>query len=809
MRTSKVFFMVGLVASASLLASCSDSNDTPEVVDPTVTITGLGATSDTDATELAKRVTNYKSASAVRKAAADATIFAGILDMPEEPTTVPTSAVDLKTIADLSTLSNGGTYYIKKGAVIDFSANARLKNCTIYVEKGGEMKLGASGTSGDNTIYVLTGGILTLNAGETLSESVTGMNDKVYCYGDVNVSGKYFTVNNGGSFYKKGNLTLTDKYVGVWSNSKMYVDGTVRAKALRVQTNCKANITNKALINTDVVAPYEVNVEVDNGAALHVGNTFECLEMGIYGGKIYADCGVRGVSKLNMSGEALLKTNYLRVANATQNGASKIIVGNEGVLNFDSYTTDNTAGQIELPDADGIALVKAKKFIYAGNGEVNTFSTPANNSLFLLELSNCYQNGSDAEANLLGFDDVSISASYLDYSEPGNNAKTDSIGCGYKLNVTSLAKKPKLDLISAITYPDEAGTHTDKGLSATCIQPGNGHLYMSYHTRGAGHGACVEVFKRTGEQITLEQYLKDAENDLDFNHLMVDNNRVYLAGSSNQKGAMVAYIDINADGKLNTEDKEITIDEKTGKRNAIQIVPVELQKQNGFDANCVVKYGKDIVVASTRGYETYDATNDAFTHSFASTNGAKTKHLAVSDDNIYALRFTENVGSEDTLKAVPAQLEVYSDASMTTPVAVQSVGEIAPNNGKNTIAVEKTGAGHSVYVCKSANGLASYDFAGTSSSSKWNWAVPTNEKGLVKGYCNGVAVSSAYPDYVFVACGGYGLVVLDKATGKEITHRSAATKQSANYVYVDNEGYIYVAYGKSRMQVFKLTDTVK
>lgn len=77
---------------------------------------------------------------------------------------------------------------------------------------------------------------------------------------------------------------------------------------------------------------------------------------------------------------------------------------------------------------------------------------------------------------------------------------------------------------------------------------------------------------------------------------------------------------------------------------------------------------------------------------------------------------------------------------------------------------------------------------------------------MAKGCANGLAVDG---QYVYVACGGYGIVVLDKATGKEICHRQSQTGKSANYVAVGNDGNIYVAYGQSRIQVFKVTSTQK
>ena len=54
---------------------------------------------------------------------------------------------------------------------------------------------------------------------------------------------------------------------------------------------------------------------------------------------------------------------------------------------------------------------------------------------------------------------------------------------------------------------------------------------------------------------------------------------------------------------------------------------------------------------------------------------------------------------------------------------------------------------------------------------------------------------------VYIAYGGYGLVILDKETHNVVAHKDVV--KSANYV-VEYNGYIYVAFGQSRLQVFKL-----
>ena len=78
-----------------------------------------------------------------------------------------------------------------------------------------------------------------------------------------------------------------------------------------------------------------------------------------------------------------------------------------------------------------------------------------------------------------------------------------------------------------------------------------------------------------------------------------------------------------------------------------------------------------------------------------------------------------------------------------------------------------------------------------------------DKQGQTEGNANGVAVDGKY---VYIACGSYGVVVLDKTTGKEVCHRKASNGKSANYVAVA-DGNIYVAYGQSRIQVYKLTKT--
>ena len=166
------------------------------------------------------------------------------------------------------------------------------------------------------------------------------------------------------------------------------------------------------------------------------------------------------------------------------------------------------------------------------------------------------------------------------------------------------------------------------------------------------------------------------------------------------------------------------------------------------------------------------------------------KYAVVANNKLYALDL--------------AKLTAYDNASFENGTEY-AVGNVTPTDNKAVVAADGT----DLYVCLGENGIAKVNTT-TGEVSKF-YTCPTfvpskTEKGtdpIVKGRANGVAVDSKY---VYVACGSYGLVVLDKATGNEVCHRKAYTEKSANFVAVDGEN-IYVAYGQSRVQVFKLTAT--
>ena len=101
-----------------------------------------------------------------------------------------------------------------------------------------------------------------------------------------------------------------------------------------------------------------------------------------------------------------------------------------------------------------------------------------------------------------------------------------------------------------------------------------------------------------------------------------------------------------------------------------------------------------------------------------------------------------------------------------------------------------------IYVCRGAAGMYVYDMEG---NELWHYQMPSptitegDKAGKYKGHANGCYVGKKY---VYIAYGGFGLVVLDKETHKVVAHRDLV--HSANYVIE------YVAYGQNRLQVFQL-----
>ncbi len=814
--------------AALLLASCSDSNNDngtegSSIMNPK--IVGSTVVSTTDAQTLATQVTNYKKkAASTTKAtrtidASNTDIFEGVIDMPAEPV-VPAEAIDLVS-APQGTALSGNVFKISSGNIVLTNQFQMSNTATIYVESGATLTYNY--WDGGYKIIVLKGGKLVDSFG-----NATKLCD-IDNYGTIEFSQDRIDINH--TFRTSKNLNVAGKYLAI--SGKAYFGGNVTTKALYPggsTTNIKGDLQlgeNEGL-KLDAVNEVPTKMNVDGKI------TAKRLEL-TNGSILYSGCGAVINEEVYITDNTALHAKYLKCSKFTQNSGAKLILSDQSYINcsgeFASYNNDTSYSILEGDDAK--AVIKADKFFFNNGapqnddaGEeyflVKMFSTPGKNNPQIVADGTFYVNGQKAnvrftDANMFVTNGVTKNEVVInpttDCGNPGwtNPNPKPSPEPEPEPNPTPTPKpeptpnpKPGLDLITTVE-PE----HTHE-ISATGIMPLNGYLYMSYHTNqnqkdnaDYSHGGCIEVMSPVkDDQAELKQYIYDSARDLDFNHILAtklnsDEYKIFLPGSSNKKGAMLAYMDIRKDHMLADESMEITSkegDEVTIKQplNYIQLKPAT-GDYKGYDENCVVYNDNTnhLIVATTEGYTVYDATtmNEVETYS----KPGKAKHLAIGNGKIVGLYLNER--NKDTKIGIPATIEIINEKTedFNDTKTFDTNVKIEPNDGKNVIAVKD----NKIYACLSSAGLYVYDMNG---NEQWHYQMPSpkNKEGKWKALCNGCFVDN---NYVYLAYGSYGIVVIDKNTHKVIAHR--AVEKSANYITV-HDGYIYVAYGRSRMQVFKL-----
>ena len=780
--------------AAFVFASCSDSNSDPTGPTPKVDVaeTITANLSSSSAAELAARVSNYKNTTAnARKfffsRATQTRAFASadkvaIPDVPEGARQLTGKAEDL---------TAGKTYLITSKKTLDMSGY-KVAGTTIFVK--GSSKLIFDSSIAGCTIYVDGGATLEYKGKGALEipADATIINDggSIIAENDINVAGKLYakyTNEKGGigaiNDYNKNDkkAIITPKHnITFKKGSEAYIGGSIRAVELNIEDGATVNVT-KHIMNATTV-----NV---NGA-LQFGGFLRTETLNVKGEMIASENSAIKASKVfNAEAGSSITADYINVTNdkgdATLKlmGDCKININNKSDIYTNNIVTDNaSAGQITLNDDNAIAVIKAKKFTNNGDNQIKALATSGNNATFLLQFTECYT-GTEKENS---FEDLDIAASYLDYDKAtdGKGVKEKADGADYKAygfewagDPATIIAAPKLDLVAEDKTPNN-------GLSATCIQPGtNGKFYVAYHTNGKASTGAIEAISLANNKLTIDQSVASDNATNDYNHILVDGNTLWVAGSQSGNkshadevtgvGPFMGQISLNGDGTF---------------ANQIQISAID-RKTKGMDANCVANFKDNHIVATTKGFTIFNAKMNKWNE--GSTEG---KYLVTANDKLYAL-------------TVDGTLTAYNDNEMQEVAATYNVGAISPKGNKAVIAVDE--AKGEIYVCKGENGISKIAADGTVSQffdcPTMKAPVHADKQGDVKGCANGVYVTA---NNVFVACGSYGLVVLDK-NGKEVCHRKAYNGKSANFVTVDDNNNIFVAYGQSRVQVFKLTDTKK
>lgn len=799
--------------AAMLLASCSDSGTpgTDPVIDPVgkaATIVGTNVTAEY-ADQLASRVWNYKGAYANTTTKTRALATRAGATEPEVPAGTP----NLSSIEKEKWNSHSGkTYVVPAGETLK-ADGYNIAGMTIYVK--GTLEYSSAFGSGAS-INVLSGGkLIARNSNEVFGDTKVSnwgtiefpANQKEYLFkntfyqyaGDLNVKGHDLKIQGGaGSTFFVKNSLFANK-VTMSGDAQLYVtDNATLTGGVEMSNQSQAWVNN---IMTTTSLKIQNTTTLISGCALKVE------------GDVYATNGTD------------LYIMYLKAKNYKQDSGATLHLQDQSMVDIEGkyINLNNGQGKADLPDKDGVAVIKANAFYYNAPGkqgdwnpggaktvDCSIFSTSGDNAHIILDTNVIY--GSEGATTPITDDNTTIvwnnnaNILFKDDSEAKNYVirKTECNPNGYNADKEP-TKEPTLDLISSIDY------NHDHDISATCVQELNGRLYMSYHTRDKKHGGCIEVFSPVeNNKVTLEQYLCDDQKDLDFNHLLAvklksGKHMVYLPGSSNKKGAMLAYIPIQDNHLLADKSKSIT-STINGKDTVIYEKPLQFIQMNpataeyakkGYDENCVVYNDETdhLIVATTKGYLVYNA--KTYNELDKINKPGKVKHIAIGNGKIVTVYLDRETTNK--AEAIPATVEIFDQKAedLSNPIKSFAISTIEPNNGKNVVRVDD----NKIYVCRGAAGMYVYDMDG---NELWHYQMPSptitegENAGKYKGHANGCYVGKKY---VYIAYGGFGLVVLDKETHKVVAHRNLA--HSANYV-IEYKGYIYVAYGQSRLQVFQL-----
>ena len=551
--------------AAMLLASCSDSG-TPgndSVIDPigkAATIVGSNVTAEY-ADQLASRVRNYKGAYATTTTKTRALATRAETTEP----TVPAGTPNLSSIEKENWNSHSGkTYVVPAGETVK-ADGYNIEGMTIYVK--GTLEYSSAYGSGAS-INVLSGGkLIARNSKEVFLDTKVSNWGKVefpanqkeylikntfYQYaGDLNVKGHDLNIQGGKTslFFVKNSLIADN--VTMSGDAQLYVTDNATLTGKFEMSNQSQAWVNNIMTTT--------SVKIQNTTKLHSGCALKV------DGDVYATNGTN------------LYVLYLKAKYYKQDSGAKLHLQDQSMVDIEGkyVNLNQEQGYADLPDKDGVAVIKANTFSYNAPGkqgdgspggaktvDCSVFSTSGDNAHIILDANGIYREGettpiTDDNTTIVWNNNANIL--FKDDSEAKNYVikKTECNPNGYNADKEP-AKEPTLDLISSIDY------NHDHDISATCVQELNGRLYMSYHTRDKQHGGCIEVFSPIqNNKITLEQYLCDDQKDLDFNHLLAvklksGKRMVYLPGSSNKKGAMLAYIPIQDNHLLADQSKSIT-----------------------------------------------------------------------------------------------------------------------------------------------------------------------------------------------------------------------------------------------------------
>ncbi len=531
----------------------------------------------------------------------------------------------------------------------------------------------------------------------------------------------------------------------------------------------------------------------------------------LIGGEVYAGCSVTAEENIYLTGDnSNVCAGYVSapVVELAGNSPLNILLRDGGYLNATSELRLKDVGNVFVMAEEGeYAMVETDVLDVNNKRLQGTFYNVA--VKYNTQIGTQEKGAEETEVVLEWNESVQVNGEITDYTVVDGEGK-----CAPKVvqgpKDPTPDPDPVLENIGSVSPTDENHTHP---ISATCIFTNGQDAYLSWHTQGPNFHGCIEYLTVANGTVTLNSYLEtkpsnDIYGAIDFNHVIFDNGKIFVAGDHPKKGGIVGWIECN-DGKFVTGEAVLNIR--------------QLYNEQGGSGNCIIRNGDYYQIASVKGFETfnyndfgagakpkalaqYAAAN--FDPAGESATGRQTgKHIATDGSKVVMLTL---INRDNEANTATASIKVFdaTDVNYENVIASYVIADavLSPVDGKDVVAIQ----GNDIWVCLGQGGVQHLKLAGNSISKASEFVLNNYSKEELKAlgistkeaasYCaNGLAVDGKY---VYVAHGGAGLVVLNKEDLSFVTRTRYNGGNSANYVNLNPDGYIYVAYGKSNVQVF-------
>ena len=692
-----------------------------------------------------------------------------------------------------------------------------------------QKNLTLKGLTGGGTIYVPGGKTLTLDGVSSTTTSII-----VYGGGKLVVTGvSTFTVESGASlmaqttFYKSGDgnkeVAKDQTFLGIdlTNNGNILTTNELHAKTITLGAGSKTQVGTNLTADEKLAAAGQLSAQIITAKDASVTGTVVASKLFSLANSLTVDG-----TKAAVYGNYIKAGQYDDSKNESgsfirQENGSNIYVGDNGLINtYTYYNTDGKGSKLNL--ADGKLAVLETKQIVTGSDDA-TFINTADGGLFGVYFKRAYK-GSVDKANLLDWDNFAFVGGNVrklnkenDFAEISIPADKDIQCDGFnpKAEGTKTATDYQvLRVAAAVTY----GVNDDerKGRSATGVVVDGNNVYVCYHTNGTAQAGMLDYLTTDNNgNVTLRQSVsavdESKKNVIDWNNIALDKEQHKLIGVGNGvKGGVITSLALKADGAFDTDATSTT-----GNKSLEPLKYTILQKvaggdntgdgkHNTGDGNAVIVNGQFYQVATLYGTEIFNRSDLSGTYV---NKLGRAKYIAADSKNVYVSYLDNNALKVNTYGATNYRLENVTNT--------WNVGTLDPVKGKSVLAVD----GNDIYVCRGANGLAKYTNGtltglfipkdATYKADAENTKYPEGTT-VTRGYCNGVCVKG---DKIYIAYGSLGLIVINKKDMTATTEDAAketpevaryTAGKSANFVAVDGNDNIFVAYGQNHLMVLKL-----